>query len=161
MNCERIVVKTREKNKTLEEKKIMHNTIAGWPLTDGMIISSWPTLPVYTLSMPYYDMEYPFGEFGSVAPAMLSASVLPAFCPSPHWHHVGWCYLYDMRFSQWIVDTAKRTSVDLKCQYEMRFRLNGWMMFNFWTTFIFAMQYMSFTSHVHQPKKWILMLKLN
>lgn len=58
----------------------MHNTIAGWPLTDGMIISSWPTLPVYTLSMPYYDMEYPFGEFGSVV--LLSASVLPAFCPS-------------------------------------------------------------------------------
>lgn len=54
----------RERNETQEQE--IHNVIAHHPLTNVQpadFSSSWILPPVYLLSMAFYDMECPFGQF--------------------------------------------------------------------------------------------------
>lgn len=62
-------------------KQVVHNAVAQHPLT-YQLSSSNPPAPrqlsqVFMFSMTFYDMEYPFGQFGLVA--------LPVFPPRFLW----------------------------------------------------------------------------
>ncbi|KAJ7397098.1 hypothetical protein BTVI_138682 [Pitangus sulphuratus] len=76
---ETLFTREREREK-IQEKQVMHNTVAHHPLTnDQSIPKQQPPPPgqlppVCTLNMTFYGMEYPFDQFSSPGLALLPTS---------------------------------------------------------------------------------------